>query len=41
VDLGARGVDKTYGNGLVGDAVRTAPTMALVGKPGDSRVAGK
>jgi subtilisin family serine protease len=41
VDLGARGVDKVYGNGLVGDAVRTAPTVALVGKPSDSRVAGK
>jgi subtilisin family serine protease len=41
VDLGARGVDKTYGNGLVGDAVRTAPSVALVGTPSDSRVAGK
>jgi subtilisin family serine protease len=42
VDLGARGIDKVYGNGLVGDAVRTAPTVALVGNSGDSRVvAGK
>jgi subtilisin family serine protease len=41
VDLGARGVDKVYGNGLVGDAVRIAPTVALLGHPADSRVAGK
>jgi subtilisin family serine protease len=30
-DLGARGFDKVYGNGLVGNAVRTAPALALVG----------
>jgi subtilisin family serine protease len=41
VDLGARGVDKVYGNGLVGDGVRTAPTVALVSDPAASRVAGK
>jgi subtilisin family serine protease len=41
VDLGTRGVDKVYGNGLVGNAVRTAPTVALVGAPGGARVAGK
>lgn len=29
-DLGAKGVDKVYGNGLVGTAVRTAPALALV-----------
>jgi subtilisin family serine protease len=27
-DLGARGVDKVYGNGLVGDSLRTAPALA-------------
>lgn len=31
VDLGSRGLDKTYGNGLVGAGVRTAPAVALVG----------
>jgi subtilisin family serine protease len=29
-DLGARGVDKVYGNGLVGDSLRTAPALALL-----------
>jgi hypothetical protein len=28
VDLGSRGLDKTYGNGLVGDAVRTQAALA-------------
>jgi subtilisin family serine protease len=31
VDLGSRGIDKTYGNGLVGDALRMQPALALVG----------
>lgn len=30
-DLGEKGMDKVYGNGLVGNAVRTAPALALVG----------
>lgn len=30
VDLGAHGVDKVYGNGLVGDSLRTAPALALL-----------
>jgi subtilisin family serine protease len=30
VDLGSRGVDTTYGNGLVGNAVRVAPALALL-----------
>jgi len=29
-DLGARGFDKVYGNGLVGDSLRTAPALALL-----------
>jgi len=33
VDLGAKGVDETYGNGLVGGAIRTEPVLALVGPP--------
>jgi hypothetical protein len=33
VDLGSRGVDKTYGNGLVGDGVRVQPAAALIGAP--------
>jgi hypothetical protein len=33
VDLGSHGFDKTYGNGLVGDALRTQPALALVGAP--------
>jgi subtilisin family serine protease len=36
VDLGARGLDKVYGNGLVGNALRVAPAVALVGPPGNS-----
>jgi subtilisin family serine protease len=36
VDLGAHGVDKVYGNGLVGNALRVAPVVALVGPPGNS-----
>lgn len=30
-DLGAKGTDKVYGNGLVGDALRTTPALALTG----------
>jgi subtilisin family serine protease len=30
VDLGAKGVDKVYGNGLVGGSLRTAPALALL-----------
>jgi subtilisin family serine protease len=30
VDLGSRGVDKTYGAGLVGDSLRTTAALALV-----------
>jgi subtilisin family serine protease len=41
LDLGARGVDKVYGNGLVGGALRIAPTATLIGPSSDSRVAGK
>ena len=40
VDLGAKGVDETYGNGLVGGAVRTEPVVALVGPPATTTVAG-
>jgi subtilisin family serine protease len=40
VDLGAKGVDETYGNGLVGGAVRTEPVVALVGPPTPTTVAG-
>jgi hypothetical protein len=36
VDLGARGIDKVYGNGVVGDSLRVAPAVALVGPPGNS-----
>jgi len=32
VDLGSRGVDKVYGNGLVGDSLRIEPTLAKLGK---------
>jgi subtilisin family serine protease len=32
VDLGSRGVDKVYGNGLVGDSLRVEPTLAKLGK---------
>jgi hypothetical protein len=35
VDLGARGFDKVYGNGLVGSALRTAPALALLGASTD------
>lgn len=38
-DLGARGIDKVYGNGLVGNALRTAPVVALVGTPAGPRSA--
>jgi hypothetical protein len=31
VDLGSRGIDKTYGNGLVGSSLRVAPALALLG----------
>jgi subtilisin family serine protease len=31
VDLGSRGFDKTYGNGLVGSSLRVAPALALLG----------
>jgi subtilisin family serine protease len=34
VDLGSRGVDKTYGAGLVGDSLRTASALALVSPSG-------
>jgi subtilisin family serine protease len=37
VDLGSRGPDKIYGNGLVGGAVH--PDLALVRQPSDSSVA--
>jgi hypothetical protein len=40
VDLGAKGVDETYGNGLVGGAVRTEPVAALVGPPASATVTG-
>jgi subtilisin family serine protease len=30
VDLGPRGPDKVYGNGLVGDALRPSPDLAKV-----------
>jgi hypothetical protein len=33
VDLGPKGFDDTYGNGLVGGALRTEPVLALVGPP--------
>jgi subtilisin family serine protease len=32
VDLGSRGLDKVYGNGLVGDSLRVEPTLAKLGK---------
>jgi hypothetical protein len=32
MDLGSRGMDKTYGNGLVGDSLRIEPTLAGLGK---------
>jgi subtilisin family serine protease len=31
VDLGSRGFDKIYGNGLVGSSLRVAPALALLG----------
>lgn len=31
VDLGSRGLDKVYGNGLVGDSLRVEPTLAKLG----------
>ena len=31
VDLGSRGFDKVYGNGLVGNSLRTVPALALLG----------
>ena len=37
VDLGSHGVDKTYGAGLVGDAVRTQAALALASNPGAPR----
>ena len=37
VDLGSRGVDKTYGAGLVGDFVRSEAALALVSGSGGSR----
>jgi hypothetical protein len=30
VDLGPRGPDKVYGNGLVGDALRPSPELAKI-----------
>jgi len=30
VDLGVRGPDKVYGNGLVGDSLRPSPDLAKV-----------
>src|SRR5262245_55122816 len=33
VDLGSRGVDKIYGNGLVGSSLRVVPALALLGPP--------
>jgi subtilisin family serine protease len=37
VDLGSRGVDKTYGSGLVGDFVRTEAALALASAAAGSR----
>jgi subtilisin family serine protease len=37
VDLGSRGVDKTYGAGLVGDSLRTTAALALVSVRGGRR----
>ena len=37
IDLGPHGVDKIYGAGLVGDAVRTQAALALVSASGASR----
>ncbi len=37
IDLGSRGVDKTYGAGLVGDFVRSEAALALVNASGGSR----
>lgn len=37
IDLGSRGVDKTYGAGLVGDFVRTEAALALVSASPSSR----
>jgi hypothetical protein len=41
VDLGSRGLDKTYGNGLVGDGVRVQPAVALIGAPATSTAAAR
>jgi hypothetical protein len=41
VDLGSRGLDKTYGNGLVGDGVRVQPAVALIGAPAPSTAAAR
>ena len=37
VDLGSRGVDKIYGNGLVGSSLRVAPVLALLGPAAGSK----
>ena len=37
IDLGSRGVDKTYGAGLVGDFVRSEAALALASASGGSR----
>jgi len=37
VDLGSRGVDKTYGNGLVGGSLRVAPVLALLSPPAGTK----
>lgn len=37
IDLGSRGVDKTYGAGLVGDFVRTEAALALVSTSAGAR----
>lgn len=36
LDLGARGFDPVYGYGLVGEALRTVPTAALLARPATS-----
>jgi len=41
VDLGSRGVDKTYGNGLVGAGISVAPVAALVGTGGVATAAAR
>ena len=37
IDLGSRGVDKTYGAGLVGDSVRSEAALTLVSASGGSQ----